>query len=281
METTSPPLNFPLDEIHYRVEHIKNFFPQLVIEAKELQKRIQVRNTLADREEKSLMDRADSSMEDVLVQYISKKFVNDFFLCEHVGEIIGKNDYRWVIDAVDGAMNFIRGVPLYGISIAIQYRNQVVAGVVIIPEFQDIYHSIYGQGAFKNNDQIHVSKINTIDRSILISSFPTNRKSIMREIISEISAFVKSGRSVRRTGSIVLDLCWIAEGKFDGLWERDVRIFDAAAAGIILAEAGGKLTDFYGEPSPNYPTGIIASNGHIHPQITEILKRSREELNLN
>lgn len=281
MAATSPELNFPLDEIHYRIEHIKDHIPDLSIAAKELQQKLLIREDIADREEKLLMDKVDSAMEDVLVQIISKKFTNDFFLCESIGEVVGKNDFRWVLDAIDGSMNFLRGIPLYAIAIGLQYRNQLVAGIVLFPDFHDAYTAIHGQGAYKNGKQIFVSKISSLESSILISSFPSNRKSVMREIISEISAFVNSGRSIRRTGSIVMDLCWIAEGKVDGIWERDVEIFDIAGVEVLLREAGGKITNLSGETIPSYPSGIIASNGLLHNQIKDILKRTRNELNWN
>jgi myo-inositol-1(or 4)-monophosphatase len=281
MAATSPELNFPADEIHYRVEHVKNSISHIIRSSQDLQRKLLIREDIGDQAEKTLMHRVDSAMEDVLVQLISQKFTNDFFLCEVVGQITGKNDFCWVIDAIDGSMNFLRAIPMYGISIGLQYRNHLVAGIVVFPDYEDVYSAILGQGAYKNGERIYVSKISTLESSILISSFPSSHKSVMREIISEISSFVNSGRSIRRTGSIVLDLCWIAEGKVDGLWEREVEIFDIAGIEVLLKEAGGKITNFQGESPASYPSSIIATNGLLHKQVQDVLKRTRTDLNLN
>jgi myo-inositol-1(or 4)-monophosphatase len=278
---TSPPLHFPIDEVNYRLEHIKENFSNIINAAYDIQSRLRITKTLTDGEEKHYLDLSDQYMENFLIELIQSKFSNDFFLCEHLGEILGRNDFRWVIDGIDGSMNFLRDIPLFCVSIGLQYRNTPICGVVIVPPLKDIYFSIWGQGGFKNEERIHVSSILTLDRALLISSFPTSRQSNMREIISEISAFVSTGRSIRRTGSFVLDLCWLSEGKVDGVWEKDIGVFDIAAAGLIVHESGGNYSDFLGAPIQAYPSSVVASNGYIHGQIVEVLKKSRQELNLN
>jgi myo-inositol-1(or 4)-monophosphatase len=277
---TSHSLHFPLDEVNYRLEHIRENLFNIVNTAFDIQARLKIKKNLSDTEEKIYLDQADQFMENFLVELISSKFTNDFFLCEGMGEILGKNDFRWIIDAVDGTMNFLREIPLFCISIGLQYRNTVVCGIVIVPSTKEIYYTILGQGAYKNERKISVSAISNLDRALLISSFP-NKNSNMREIISEISAFVSTGRSIRRTGSFVLDLCWIAEGKVDGVWEKDVNIFDMGAAGLLIQEADGKYTNFLGESIVSYPSSVVVSNKHIHTQILEVLKKTHQELNLN
>jgi myo-inositol-1(or 4)-monophosphatase len=278
---TSPPLHFPNDEVNYRLVHIKNSVPFLMESAWKIQEKLRINRTMSDAEEKASLDQADEFMEEHIIQLISEKFPNDFLLCEHKGLILGKNDFRWVIDAIDGSMNFLRGIPLFCISIGLQFRNSPVCGIVLVPSMGEVYHAIHGEGAYKNDDRLYVSSIQTIDRSLLISSFPTNRNSNMREIISEISAFVSTGRSIRRTGSLVLDLCWLAEGKIDGIWEKEVSVFDMTAAGLIVHEAGGSTSNYTGDHISGYPSSVIASNGYIHSQIVDVLKKSRQELNLN
>ena len=283
---TSPPLNFPIDEIQYRISHIKDNSADIIAKSKELQRKLTFKETITDEDEKRRLDNADSVFEQQLIELISKKFVNDHFLCENKGIVLGKNDYRWIIDAIDGSMNFLRGLPLYAISLGLCYRDSIVAGVIIIPDSQELYYAIHGNGAYKNEAQIQVSSINMIDRAFLISSFPSSRTSNMREVITEISAFVSCARSVRRSGSFILDMCWLAEGKIDGIWEKEVGVFDACASLLLVTEARGMVTNYKGEAiytstiNPQ-PTSFISSNGLIHNQIIEVLNKTRNELSLN
>jgi myo-inositol-1(or 4)-monophosphatase len=278
---TAPELNFPLEEIQERLNLIEQKIPFLIEETRKIQSEIYIHDSITDSEEKRLLDLTEKKVYSLLSDIIAKHFPFDSISSEEEIKLTGKNNFTWVLDPIDGSMNFLRRVPLYCLSIGIQHRDQNVAGIVICPDFHDTYTAILGQGAYKNNSKISVSEITKIDRSLLISAFPSNRKIILTEILADLSAFLTSGRSIRRTGSIVLDFCWIAEGRIDGLWEKSVGLFDLSAASVILKEAGATITDYKGDYNLSYPTEIVVSNGFIHSQILEILKKSRQELSLN
>lgn len=277
----SPEQNFPIDEIQRRIAYIYNKRFYITANAREIQNKLTFSHTLTDLEEKNILDKSDEYLGNVLIQLIMGEFPYDYVTCESCNDISGKSEYRWVIDPIDGAMNFARNIPLYSVSLGIQHRGVNVGGIVILPEFNEIYSAVYGEGAYKNNKRIKVSEVNCLERALLVSSFPNNRKFIPREMLAEVSAFVTSGRSIRRTGSVILDLCWLAEGRVDGLWDKDIKDIDMAATSVIIREAGGSLSDFQGSSVLILPGNIIATNGLIHKQIVELIKKSREELTLN
>ena len=280
-KTTSPELNFPIEEITERIHLIEQKIGFIIEETKTIQKNLYISTTLEDIVEKKQLDRAESKVYEFLKEIILSNFPDDSISSEEEIKVVGKNNFTWVLDPIDGSMNFLRRLPLFVISIGIQHRDTSVAGVVIAPDFGDVYKAILGQGASKNNESISVSEIHKLDRALLISAFPSNRKIILREILADLSAFLTSGRSIRRTGSIVLDLCWIAEGRIDGLWEKSVGIHDLSASTVILKEAGAIITDYSGSHTVTYPSEIVVTNGFIHDQVLAVLKKSRTEISLN
>jgi myo-inositol-1(or 4)-monophosphatase len=278
---TAPELNFPLEEIQARVNFIEEKIGFIIDSVKRIQQDLAISSTLTDAEEKHLLGQVERNVHDALMKVITKVFPDDSVSSEEEHRQHGKNNFTWVLDPIDGSMNFLRKLPLYAISIGIQHRDSNVAGVVIVPELNDVYKAILGQGVTKNLSRIKVSEIQLLDRALLISSFPVNRKVILHEILTDLSAFLTSGRSIRRTGSIVLDLCWLAEGRIDGLWEKRVGLWDLSAVSVILKEAGATISDYKGDQMITYPSDIVISNGFIHNQILEVLKKARQELSLN
>ncbi len=281
MATTAPELNFPIEEITQRVNFIEQKISFLISGIKTIQEEVFISTTLDDLVEKKQLDNSEKKVYDLIRNLILSEFPDDSISSEEEIKISGQNNFTWVLDPIDGSMNFLRRLPLYVVSIAIQHRDTSVAGMVLAPELKDFYSAILGQGARKNDSLIRCSEIHKLDRALLISAFPVNRKIILTEILADLSAFLTAGRSIRRTGSIVLDFCWIAEGKIDGIWEKSVGIFDMAAASVILKEAGAKLTNYKNQPLISFPSDIVISNQYIHDQIIEVLKKSRTENSLN
>lgn len=278
---TAPDLNFPLEEITERIHFIEEKIGFIIDSVKRIQRDLAISHTLTDAEEKQSLSQVEHIVHDALMDIITKVFPSDSVSSEEEHRQQGTNNFTWILDPIDGSMNFLRKLPLYAISIGIQHRNTNVAGIVIVPELGDVYRAIYGNGVSKNSAPIRVSEIQQLDRSLLISSFPANRKIILHEILTDLSAFLTSGRSIRRTGSIVLDLCWLAEGRIDGLWEKSVGLWDLSAVSVILKEAGATISDYKGDQMITYPSDIVISNGFIHNQILEVLKKARQELSLN
>ncbi len=281
MAIVSPNMEFPVDETHRRLTYLLQCAKFFMEQALKLQAELRVRSLISDHEERELMRQADLRMEKILLDTIQKNFPEDSILSEEAGFTQGKGNFRWVVDPIDGSMNFIRGIPLFAISIGIEHRDSPVSGMVLLPSFDTVYSAIFGEGAFKNGNRISVSRTEELQHSLIVSSFPTNRKDVLSELMSEIAAFIASGRSIRRTGSVVLDICWLAEGVMDGLWEKDIKIWDTSAASVILKEAGGQITNFRGENFLSGQTEIVCSNGIIHKQIVEILRKVKSGYSLN
>lgn len=281
MSISSPTLNFPIDETIKRVEIIKANATGIILEAKKIQKEMSRIRSETDADERERIHVADCLLGEIFTKFLQKNFPKDGILCEDKDLIDGSNDFRWVVDPVDGSMNFIRGIPLYAISFGIEHRGTPVGGVVIVPPQDSVYSAVLGEGALKNGETIVTSTVSELSRAIFSPNLPTKRAHMIQEIMADLSGFLTYARSFRRTGSFVLDVCWIAEGWMDAIWEKTVKQWDVSAVSVILGEAGGKLTDLEGK---HYYTGmpeLIASNGIIHNEILNLLKTVRSSLNRN
>jgi myo-inositol-1(or 4)-monophosphatase len=279
--STSGTIEFPIDQTQRRVEVIKANSAGFMLAARNLQKELRLFRSKTDQEEKDRINSADVKMGQFLIEFFQKAFPKDALLVEDSEAIDGSTGFRWVIDPIDGSMNFVRGLPMYAIAIGLEYREGPVAGVVLVPELEDIYSAIYGEGATKNGDTIFPSSTNELSRSIFAPNLPSKRSHNIPEIMADLTALVTYARSIRRSGSLVLDLCWIAEGCLDGVWEKSVKHWDMCATSVILAEAGGKVTDYEGKHYLNGLPEIVATNGFLHDSILEVLKNAKSSLGRN
>lgn len=280
--STYSPLHFPIDEVEYRIEFLKNLTSQVYPKLNEIYYDLHITHYLDDDKEKKIIDQAEFALEEFFLYEIEKSFSNDSILAEHSDEKIGRSDYRWVLDVLDGSINFLRGNPLVAMCFAIQHRNTNVGAYVFLPYLKNEYEAIYSQGAKKDGERIQVSEIHVLENAQLVPSFPSRfRESEIREVLSELYSFICKGRSIRRSGSFVIDMCWLSSGIIDGLWERNIDIYDLAGVSLILKEAGGSITNFSGGEILHFPENIIASNGLIHEQILTILSKSKKDYNLN
>ncbi len=281
MGVTSPTLNFPVDEVRKRIDFIKLNAGRIAASAKALQKELRSTALNSDLEEKQLINTADQRLGEEFVSLLTTVFPKDSIICEDRDPIETSSDFRWVIDPVDGSMNFVRGIPLYAISFGLEHRETPVGGVVIVPSSESIYSAILGEGATRNGEPIYTSRVQELSRAMFSPNLPTKRAQMLQEIMADLSAFLTYARSFRRTGSFILDACWIAEGLMDAIWEKNVKHWDICATSVILAEAGGKMTDLQGK---HYWTGLpelIASNGILHEEILNLLKNVRSTVSRN
>ncbi|EMY70353.1 inositol monophosphatase family protein [Leptospira vanthielii] len=280
MGISSPTINFPVDETIKRIEYVKANAMGIIHEAKKIQREVSSIRSETDAHEKERIDAADGKLGDILIRFLQKSFPKDGIICEDKPTIDG-GDFKWILDPVDGSMNFVRGLPLYAISFGLEHRETPVGGVVIVPPQESVYSAVMGEGAYKNGEQIHTSTISELNRAIFSPNLPTKRAHMIQEIMADLSGFLTYARSFRRTGSFVLDACFIAEGVMDAIWEKTVKHWDVSAISVILAEAGGKLTDLNGV---HYYTGLpelVASNGVLHSEILNLLKTVRSTVSRN
>jgi len=157
------------------------------------------------------------------------------------------------------------------VSIALEYRGEIILGVVYDPQREELFHATIGGGSFLNGKKIHVTEETKLSRALLATGFPYDIGSSNEDNLKNFARFAKVARGIRRPGSAALDLCYLACGRIDGFWELKLSPWDTAAGKLIVEEAGGKVTDFNGEKYFIYGKYILASNGRIHNQMKRIL----------
>jgi myo-inositol-1(or 4)-monophosphatase len=217
-----------------------------------------------------LVTKADYESERILLEFIKNHFPEDGILAEESGASSGGN-YTWVIDPVDGTVNYAHGLPLYAISIGIMYKNDPVAGLVALPALGDIYRSIKGNGAAKNHKTIKVTSTNSLKQALVVTGFPYDRHSVLDTLLIGVRETLFHCRGLRRTGSAALDLCWVAEGRFDIHFENSLNPWDSCGGGVILREAGGRITNYAGEEHNPFMKTIVATNGILHDDFLRII----------
>lgn len=216
---------------------------------------------------------ADIACEDLIVSTIKKNFPDHSIISEESGVHEGDGEYKWIIDPIDGTTNFANGLPFFSVSIAVVHKGKPIIGVIEIPATHETFHAKYGEGAFLNGKQIHVSKNNTLKDSLLATGFSYDRAS--KESIANMKIFedaYNAGKGVRRTGSAALDLCYTACGRFDAYWEFGLHIWDIAAGKIIVEEAGGMVTNTDGTILNPKIGKLLASNGLVHSKMIDVIK---------
>jgi len=214
----------------------------------------------------------DKESEKIIVDQILSNHPDHSILTEENLSRDVNKDYKWIIDPLDGTVNFTHKIPYISISIALEINQQVVLGVVYNPVLDEIYTAIQGAGAFMNKKRLSVSNISSIGKALVATGFPYERDGRIEELMKPMPAFLKDYQGYRRLGSATMDLVYVARGSFDGFYEENLKPWDTAAGKIIVEEAGGKLTDYSNNPYSVYQKTIIASNSLIHNQIVDLLK---------
>ncbi|MBI2619269.1 MAG: inositol monophosphatase [Ignavibacteriales bacterium] len=228
-------------------------------------------------QETNLVTDLDRKAEELIIRTIKKRYHNHDFLAEESGSHETKSDYRWVIDPIDGTTNFTHGLPIYCVSIGLEHRGELILGVVYDPNRDELFTAEKGKGAFLNKRPIRVSGTRTLIEALVVTGFPYDVRSNPGHVVQHFNNFLMAAQAVRRLGSAALDLCYVAAGRFDGYWEVTLNPWDMAAGVLILEEAGGKFTDLEGFPSTIHRKSLLTSNGIIHEQMVEVLKRVKGE----
>lgn len=259
------------EDINKRFDHFIGFLPK--IQAFLIETQGKAKFKIDKKGPIDLVTEADLGSEKMIVEEITTHFPDDHILGEEGSNIKGKNQYRWIIDPVDGTTNFAHRLPLYGICIGLENMEsgRMEMGIVSFPAMNDTYHAIRGKGAFKNGEQIFVSDTTELINALVSTGFPYEKKLRMESVIHNLRSILLSVRDVRRTGVASLDLCWVAEGRFDAYWEENLKPWDMAAASIILEEAGGKLSTFDGNDFSVFVPNLLATNSKIHSQMMDRL----------
>ena len=219
----------------------------------------------------NLVTEVDHKSEKAIINIIKKSFPNHYILSEEAGEIIEDSEFKWIIDPIDGTVNYANGIPICCVSIALEKNGKMILGAVYNPFIGEMFFAEKGEGAFLNNQKISVTKTTDINKSCLVTGFPYSYLDTPNGPLQVIEKFIRKGIPVRRLGSAAIDLCWVAAGRFDGFYEHNLSAWDSAAGFLMVEEAGGKVTDFKGDYYSPYQPHIIASNGLLHADLHRIV----------
>lgn len=178
----------------------------------------------------------------------------------------------WLIDPLDGTVNFAHGFPCVSVSLALLVEGQPVVGVAYDPLRDETFAATVGGGATRNGQSIRVSPVNRLANAFLATGFPYDRRTAVDNNVQRLDHFLRRSLGVRRAGSAVLDMAYVACGRFDGFWEKGLHPWDAAAAVLLVREAGGRATDFAGGPDCLSGEHVLASNGRIHEEMLRVMR---------
>jgi len=220
-----------------------------------------------------LVTEIDHASEEFLINEISLLFPGHSFLAEESGASDGQTENLWIIDPLDGTVNYAHGVPLFCVSIAFSYRGEVKLGAVYDPMRDEMFTAERGKGAWVNGRPLKVSSAVDLIQSLVVTGFAYDIGQNMQDNLDNFFKFSKMTQGVRRLGSAAIDLCYVAAGRFDGYWELSIKPWDVAAGGLIAQEAGGVVTKVDGDPAYlRPPQSVLASNPVLHGKILEHLK---------
>jgi myo-inositol-1(or 4)-monophosphatase len=216
-----------------------------------------------------LVTEADLQSEKVIIETIRSAFPSHSILAEESGDRPGTGG-RWIVDPLDGTTNFTHNLPMFCVSIAFAEEDELLAGFVLAPLLDELFVGLKGHGAQLNGEPIAVSQTADLTDSLLVTGFPYDHPMVIDQLMTRFERCLAVSQGVRRLGSAALDLCYVANGRFDGFWEQDLNPWDTAAGVLLASEAGARTTVFSGEPYWIDKNEIVCTNGAIH---NELLKR--------
>ncbi len=226
----------------------------------------------------NLVTEVDGRCEGMIPRRLRKAFPGHDILTEEAGILQkgkDRSEFRWIVDPLDGTTNYAHGYPLFCTSIALEYRGEVILGVVYDPNHRELFCAIRGEGAFRNRRRIHVSKTRRLRRSLLSTGFAYNVREADDNNFSHFWNFIMLSQAVRRDGVAAVDLCYVACGRYDGFWELGLWPWDVAAGALIVLEAGGRVSGFGKGRFSIYEKQIAASNGKVHREMLRVIRNGK------
>jgi len=210
--------------------------------------------------------RVDRESEEIIINTIKTRFPDHDILAEETLHDPPKGDFRWIIDPLDGTTNYIHGYPVFAISIALEYKGQIIIGLIFDPERDEVFTAEKDRGAFLNGKKIRVSNTEP-DVALITTGFPFRKKQYIREYLNIFEKIFLWSSDIRRAGSAALDLAYLACGRCEGFFEIGLSPWDIAAGSLLIKEAGGVVTDFKGGNEYLISGNIVAGTPKIHPKL--------------
>ncbi len=215
----------------------------------------------------------DEQSEAEIISHIKKTYPDHSFLAEESGLQRQNSKYQWIIDPLDGTTNYIHQIPVFAVSIALKYGDDLILGVIYNPLSDELFWAEEGQGAFLNEQPIQVTDKGDLAQSLIATGFPFKAKHLLPEYLDAFAGIFKDCRGMRRLGAAAIDLAYVAAGRFDGFWEIGLSPWDVAAGAVIVREAGGHVSDFWNQSYFLHNNYIVASNGKIHKDLLNRVQR--------
>ena len=215
-----------------------------------------------------LVTEIDHQSEDYIIGEVQRLFPDHRILAEESGALDGSDEHLWLIDPLDGTVNYAHGVPVFCVSVAYSHNHQVTLAAVYDPLRDELFTAERGKGAWVNGRALKAGRVEELVRSLLVTGFPYDTWNTPNDNFVYFTKLGMMTQGVRRLGSAALDLCYVGAGRFDGYWELSVKPWDIAAAGLVAEEAGAKVTDAKGRPDYlRSPQSVLAANPVLHAKI--------------
>jgi myo-inositol-1(or 4)-monophosphatase len=224
-----------------------------------------------------LVTEVDVEVEQMCRALLAGRFPEHDILAEELGARGARGrSHRWVFDPLDGTTNFAHGVPIFCSALALEIDGEAVVGAVFDPNRQELFTAERGVGAWLNGAPLRVSSTAEVIDAMLVTGFPYDVHETLDDVIGLFAAFVAKARAIRRLGSAAIDLCWVAAGRLDAFWEERLQPWDTRAGALLVQEAGGRVSGLDGRPWQSGGGHLLASNGHLHDALCQIVDAYRE-----
>jgi myo-inositol-1(or 4)-monophosphatase len=215
---------------------------------------------------------ADMRAEQVLYEELARARHGYGFIMEERGVVEGPDmSHIWIVDPLDGTMNFMHGIPHFAISIGLQREGELVAGLIYNPANGDVFTAEKGKGAFLNDRRIRVAARSNLEECVIVTGIPHRGRPNHDSYLQGLGRIMVQVSGIRRSGSAALDLAWLAAGRYDGFWELNLKSWDMAAGIIMVREAGGYVTDLEGGKTMMESGNVLAGNEFVHRSLMKIL----------
>lgn len=222
-----------------------------------------IQNKVKNKGKHNYVTYVDTQSEEMLVKNLGKLIPGSGFIAEEGTTDKQSDEYNWIIDPLDGTTNFIHGAPPYSVSVALQYKNEMIMGVVYEITMKECFYAFNGGKSFLNGKEIHVSETEKVSDSLIATGFPYHNFDRLAPFMESLDLFFNHSHGVRRLGSAAADLSYVACGRYDAFYEYNLNPWDVAAGAFIIRQAGGKVSDFKGGNDFIFGKEIIAANGKI------------------
>ena len=215
---------------------------------------------------------SDKKVEKILIEELQKARPDYSILSEEAGYIKKNEEFKWIIDPIDGTANFLHGIPHFAISIGLEKNNEIICGIIYDPIKDEMFFAEKGNGAYLNNQRIRVSSRSKLNNCMVVTGGPRRDSSEREKVIEEYKRFSSTvDIPIRKMGSAALDMAYVAAGRFDGFWQRNLSHWDVAAGIIIVKESGGFVENIKAEGFNKEKVDIVASNSKIHKELRNLL----------